>query len=197
MQYKIISFDPGISSLGWALSVYDMDCDILEVQRFGTLKASKLASKQKELSDTYGSRVMALKEVEDHVRQLVTSFSPDYVCSEDAFFCTKYPNAYGALLMCVHSVRRVLFDMHESEHITKPTARVLHTFAPMMIKRVASSKATSNKSDMLAALTQNNKIVFKSTKADILTKMDEHEVDAISCGYTFVTTTLPTLLCSQ
>ena len=60
MQYKIISFDPGISSLGWALSIYDMDCDILEVQRFGTLKASKLASKQKELShiwlQSYGTQ---------------------------------------------------------------------------------------------------------------------------------------------
>ena len=198
-QIKILSFDPGLTCLGWATSIYDTEKDILEVQKYGGLKASKIASKNKELSEIYGSRILALKEIESQVSKLVKSFDPDYVASEDAFFYPKSPNAFGALLMCIYTIQRTLFYEYEQFKTIKESARTLYKFAPRNIKIIASGNSLSFKGNMLTALAQNNQIAFK-TKDDVdinelINSLSEHEVDAISCGFTFVKTSLPAILC--
>lgn len=198
-KIKILSFDPGLNCLGWAMSLYDPETGVLEVQKFGGVKANKSASRQKELSDIYGSRILALREVEQSVSKLVRSFDPDYVTSEDTFFFSKSPSAYAALAMVVHCIERTLFEEYETYHKTKITARTLYKFAPRSIKSTASSNSLSTKADMFKSLSDHNDIVFKLKETEtidlIYNQLTEHSVDAISCAYTFVKSSLPSLLC--
>ena len=52
---------------------------------------------------------------------------------------------------------------------------------------------------MLTALAQNNQITFRTKDGvninELINSLSEHEVDAISCGFTFVKTSLPAILC--
>lgn len=198
---KILSFDPGLNCLGWAMSIYYPQQDLLEIQKFGGIKANKIASKQKELSEIYGSRILALREVEQGVSKLVRSFDPDYVTSEDTFFFSKSPTAYAALAMVVHTIERTLFEEYETFHKTKVTARTLYKFAPRSIKNTASASSLSTKAEMLKSLSNHNDIVFKLKESEtmemIYNQLTEHSVDAISCAYTFTKTSLPGILCSQ
>lgn len=196
---KILSFDPGLNCLGWAMSVYNPQSGILEIQKFGGIKANKIASKQKELSDIYGSRIIALHEVEQNVSKLVRSFDPDYVTSEDTFFFAKSPTAYAALSMVVHAIERTLFEEYELHHKTKISARTLYKFAPRSIKNTASSNSLSTKADMLKSLSSHEDIVFKLKESETIesihNQLTEHSVDAISCAYTFVKSSLPGIIC--
>lgn len=196
---RILSFDPGLNCLGWAMSLYNPEVGILNVQKFGGIKANKIAGKQKELSDIYGSRILALREVEQGVSKLVRSFDPDYVCSEDTFFFSKSPTAYTALFMVVHVIERTLFEEYETFHKSKMTARTLYKFSPRSIKNTASSNSLSTKSEMLKSLAANSEIVFKLKETEtidmIYNQLTEHSVDAISCGFTFAKQALPGILC--
>lgn len=197
-EVRLLSFDPGVSNLGWACSIYYPKEDILEVQKFGSLKANKVASKQKELAEIYGPRILALREIEQHVSRTVRNFNPDYVCSEDAFFYNKSPTAYGALSMVIHTIERALFGEYEIFGKSKITARTLYKFSPRNIKSVASNNSMSIKDDMLEALSHNEHITFKvkenETIDDVLKDLNQHSVDAISCAYTFSHTALPGLI---
>lgn len=195
---KILSIDPGVSNLGWACSVYTPALDVLEVHKFGALKASKIANKQKELAAIYGPRILALKEIEQHISKVLRSFDPDFVCSEDAFFYTKSPTAYGALSMVIHTIERVMFLEYEQFHKTKDTARTLYKFAPRNIKSIATGNSLSLKENMLESLLDNDNIKFKlkdnEKLEDVINTLNQHAVDAISCGFTFCHTALPGIL---
>ena len=195
---KILSIDPGVSNLGWACSIYTPALDILEVQKFGALKASKIANKQKELANVYGTRILALKEIEQHMSKLLRSFNPDFVCSEDAFFYIKSPTAYGALSMVIHTIERVMFLEYEQFHKTKETARTLYKFSPRNIKSIATGNSLSLKENMLESLLDNENIKFKLKEnekvEDVVNTLNQHAVDAISCGFTFCHTALPGIL---
>lgn len=197
-EVKLLSFDPGVSNLGWACSIYYPKEDILEVQKFGSLKANKVANKQKELAEIYGPRILALREIEQHVSRIIRSFDPDYICSEDAFFYIKSPTAYGALSMVIHTIERALFSEYEIFGKSKITARTLYKFSPRNIKSIASSNSMSIKDEMFEALSKNEHIKFKVKEnekvEDIISSLNQHSVDAISCAYTFSHTALPGLL---
>lgn len=195
---RILSFDPGTSCIGWAMSIYDPTTDVLEVQKYGDLRATKLAAKQKELNETYGTRLLALQEIEQLVSKLARSFNPDFVASEDTFFYAKSPSAYGALLLCVYTIERTLFREYELSKTIKFTARKLYKYAPRNIKLIASGNSMSFKGNMLTALVENRQITFKlkddETVDNITSSLNEHQVDAISCGFAFVKSTLPSIL---
>ena len=65
--YSILSFDPGLTTLGWSFNIYDSEKNLMTVKKYGTFKASKMASKQKEPSEMYGQRLIALNLLEAEI----------------------------------------------------------------------------------------------------------------------------------
>ena len=199
-EYKIISIDPGLSNIAYACSIYRPETGKLEVHRTGTIHATKLV-KKKEGIDVYGSRLLSLNEIESTFRRIIKSFEPDYMVSEDAFYCSRFPNAYSALLLSIYVIERTLFYMYEKDHTVKETARVLYKLAPRNIKKVATGNSLSYKSNMSEALSLNTDIEFilndNETYEDRIKQLTEHEVDAISGGYAFVKSTLPELTINE
>ena len=189
---KILSFDPGTTVMGWAISEYDSKTGVLSVLYHGTIKGTKSAKKLKQEVEDYGPRLIALSIIEDEVRSLVTTHQPNFVASEDTFHNPRTPNAHSALTLCIYSIERMLRKTYKELVLKKTTAKVLHKFAPVLVKSIASGKGTSMKQEMIVSITNNPFIQFRSPMDEVI--LCEHEADAIAVGYTFAKTELFALL---
>jgi len=201
---KILSFDPGTTAFGWAFSEHSPATNSFEVQKFGDIRATKMAMRQKENVLRYGKRLVALNIIYDEVKKLLKDLKPDYVVSEDTFYSHYTPQAYGPLLLCCHTVENLLFNAYHypstdpNDVVITESASVLYKIPPKSIKFVMSGTGKSFKLDMLYSLEEQmakGRITFKHNKSfdAIRGDMNEHRVDAISCGYTFTQTILPQL----
>ena len=185
--YSILSFDPGLTTLGWSFNIYDSEKNLMTVKKYGTFKASKMASKQKEPSEMYGQRLIALNLLEAEICRLIDYYKPMYIASEDIFLHIKHVNAFAALTLCLHTMRRAAYSRN----------KVIYTMAPCDIKKVTTDKATADKEAIQKSIIANNNIVIQESKQNPINKMCEHEADSIAAGYSFAISILPTILLEQ
>ena len=110
--FRILSFDPGLSTAGWNLSEYNPDNNIMLVRKYGMLYPNKDVENAEHKNDStkYGSRIMTLDALRTQLRELFNTFKPDFVVSEDAFFNPSRPIAYCALVQWLTTLSLVLFD---------------------------------------------------------------------------------------
>ena len=182
--YKILSFDPGLSTLGWANCSFDTDTNKFTVHRFGNFKATKVANKEKEQSSIYGYRLIALNFLEDEIKRLIDFFKPDYLASEDVFLHIRHVNAFAALTLCMHTMRKAAFMKN----------KVIYTMAPCDIKKDTAGNGHADKDAIQKAVLENPNIVIEENKMSPVDKMCEHEADAIAVGYAFSQSLLPALI---
>ena len=185
--YNILSFDPGLTTMGYAHSSYDTDTSILTVHRFGTFKSSKMAGKQKELSALFGTRIIAVDLLENEIRRLIDLFKPDYIASEDVFCHFKHITAFAALSICLHSMKHAAYTKNKT----------IYTMAPCTIKKITSEMGKADKSAIQSAILNHPRIIVIDNKSWPIEKMCEHEADAIAVGYTFCNTILPNILIAK
>lgn len=183
-EFKILSFDPGLTTLGWAFNKYNTETSKMTVLKYGSYKSTKVAMKDKEMCNIYGHRMIALNLLEEEVCRLIDSFKPDYIASEDIFLHIRHVNAFAALTLCLHSMRRAAYTRKMT----------IYTMAPCDIKKVTASTGHADKEAIQKSILENPNIEIIENKQIPLDKMVEHEADAISVGYAFSTVTLQTLL---
>ena len=182
--YRILSFDPGLSTLGWASGTYDMGSKIYTVNRFGNFKATKAANKEKVQSAIYGHRLIALNLLEDEIKRLIDFFRPEYLASEDIFLHMKHINAFAALTLCLHAMRKAAFMKN----------KIIYTMSPCDIKKDTTGTGHADKDAIQKAILENEKIIIEENKLSPIEKMCEHEADAIAVGYAFSQSLLPELV---
>lgn len=182
---RILSFDPGLSTSGWNISVYDTSTNIMYIEQCGMLYPNEnvgLAS-NKVNNIRYGHRIMTLDQLRNDIRNLMDTLSPDFVVSEDAFYNPTRPTAYCALVQWLTTVSIVLFD--EYQH-------TLFKLAPKIAKQVISGFGGAEKLGVQYAVTNKEDIKFNQ---DIDVKnLTEHTCDSIGIGYTFIQEILPSIL---
>ena len=184
-RLKILSFDPGLSTSGWNLSIYDTETKVMFIEQCGMLYPNENVSlaKNKNYHIRYGSRIMTLDQLRNDLRNLMDTFQPDFVVSEDAFYNPTRPTAYCALVQWLTTVSIVLYD--EYQH-------TLFKLAPKIAKQVISGFGGAEKLGVQYAVTHKNDIKFNS---NINTKeLTEHTCDSIGIGYTFIQEILPSIL---
>ena len=200
---RILSFDPGMNNTGWAISNYNIVTKVFDVLKYGTIKASKMAEKQKELTNRHGKQIVAINILKQEITKLVIDSVPDYVASEDSFYNPKTPNAYRSLLLCLFSIDNILFNMYyyKEECNLNETASKLHKISPKTIKMVMSGTGNSFKVDMLEALKKQYSeidITFSHYPnvpfEDFQNTLTEHSIDAVSCGFSFAKSIYPQLI---
>lgn len=179
---NVLSFDPGLSNTGWTHSTYNTDTKQMIVQHIGMLypnKRAAVAAKREEVV-LYGSRVIALTELREQICDLVETYHPDVVVSEDAFYSPRTPGAYGALLTWISTVSIVLYDKYRLP---------LHRIAPRAVKQILAGSGDTKKFGMQEAVLANDTISFSE---DIDPhNLTEHMYDSIGIGYSFVKEILP------
>ena len=200
---RIISIDPGLSTLGWAISNLDKITGKFNVLKFGSIKASKNAIKQKELVETYGKQLVALNIINQEIKKLIYDSVPNYAVSEDAFYNPGTPNAFKSLLLCLNTIDNILFNIsyYKEECNLPDTAKKLYKIPSKEVKKIMSGTGSSFKLDMLQALKdrmESGDIIISSLSnypiESIGSFINEHEVDAISVGYAFAKNIYPTLI---
>ena len=184
---RILSLDPGLTTLGWAISTYDIDKNHLTVHRFGNYKSVKVAIKDKKQSDRYGVRIIALDLLESTVKSLIASHKPDYIASEDIFLHIRHINAFAALVLCLHAIKHAAY----SKDMT------VFTIAPRLVKKLAADTGDADKVAIQKSILTNPNITVIENKQSPIAKMCEHEADAIAVGHAFTIYHLPSLLTPQ
>ena len=183
--FKILSFDPGLSMSGWTVSEYDPNEKIMHVRNCGMLYPNEnlqLASNRKN-TIRYGMRIITLDQLRDNVKNLMNTYNPDFVVTEDAFYNPTRPTAYCALIQWITTVAIVLHD--EYKH-------TLFKLAPKIAKQVISGFGGAEKLGVQYAVSHKGDIKFNK---DINVKeLTEHTCDSIGIGYTFIQEILPSIL---
>ena len=181
---KILAFDPGLSLSGWNVSTYDTHTQMYRVLKFGMLTPNKgIDTPETHINYVkFGQRVITLKALREQVRELMDTYQPDIVVSEDAFYNPKRPSAYSALVQWLTAVDILLHDEY---------AKVLFKLAPTAAKQVVSGFGGADKLGVRYAVLNSEDICFKSKHAE--ENLTEHICDSIGIGYTFAHRILPAL----
>lgn len=177
---KILSFDPGLTCTGWALSEYNIKTGMFHTTKRGKIEGKKALTKNRELLALYTKRLVQLDVLGESARDLMR-FNPDYVAIEAAFHQPGRTSAYEALILCIHEIEKVV-----KQELNLPVFKI----APRNVKRVAAHTGNAGKQTVQEAIIGNTCITIKETKQNPLEKMVEHEADAIAVGYAFATDVL-------
>ena len=183
---KILGIDPGISHLGYNLSSYNPDTDILTVQHRDEILAQTLAKQEMKQDNKVYGNIISLFLLEREIRNLMNEHQPDYIVSEDAFYCAKFPNAYLSLKLCINSIQRVLYEF----------GKTLYRIPPTMAKQ-AVRDGTADKLAVQEAILSLPGIVIRDTKQNPVAKLTEHEADSIAISYAFKKLFLLDILAQQ
>lgn len=179
----ILSIDPGLTNTGWAITKYNRKTDTAVVTQFDIIQAKKIAHKTMRGDNEEYPTIIPVIVYEQLIDEILRTYEPDYITSEDAFYNPKRPNAYISLSLCLHAIERVLYTHRKS----------LYRIAPRSIKQVASGSGDSGKIAMQEAVLHLDNVTIKDRKIKPVSEMVEHEADAIAVGYTFIKKILPGL----
>lgn len=174
-QVRILSFDPGTTCLGWAVSNFDTKTTKFQVVKFGNILPSTISKKLKSDCEQYTQQLISLEVIENLTKELITTYTPTYIVTEDAFFQPKRVNAFIALKFCIHTIARV----------SKNFGMGIYKLAPCDIKKMMSGSGHANKITIQDAIINHPDISFKAAKQIAFDKMVEHEADAIAVGWAF------------
>lgn len=182
-EYTILSIDPGLTTCGYAYSIYDEDA--FRVNAAGTIDTEDILRNHPEKLQ-YPANTLKSDILADRFQQLITTHTPQYVVSEAAFYNPSRPAAYASLLRCIFTL----------EHVLHAANIVLYKIAPALIKKesqsVAGAMADKNEmKDALMRLTETKDILLSE---DVNTEeLSEHAIDAIHVGKAFTKLWLPLL----
>lgn len=171
---NILSIDPGITNMGWAISEYNTTNQQLFVKHYGHLKCSTLAKKEKSDCNLFGQQVISFKILRDHINTLLSQYPVDYVVSEDAFL--KHPRlikAYASLRLCIGTIAQCCYQYKLA----------LHTLAPKYIKLKVANNGKADKDAMKVAVFKHPNISIKILADTTYDDLVEHEIDAIGVGW--------------
>lgn len=182
----ILAFDPGLSFLGWSILEYHVKTGKIFVPKFGSIIGSVSLKNNKDLKGEFQKRFIILNEAEKEVEALITSVQPDFVVSEAAFQ-GKFADAYAALVLVIHMIRRSSFVTRRKDIFTIP---------PREVKFHVAGHGGASKQEIYQAIMKNENVEIKNRKDKPVENMLDHESDSIGVGLTFIILQLKTILAS-
>lgn len=177
-KHRILSIDPGSMSAGFA--IFHMDNEVIEAIDAFTIKPAKSllkVGKEEEDPSERNTRLLLLRQI---YRNILEDVQPSLVISESPFYNPRMPGAYGVLVEVVGIFRSETHDYNPALN--------LFTIEPVLVKKGVGAKTIAGKLDMKAALRVHPAI---SSKLIVdLEDLDEHGIDAIAVGYSWLNTAL-------
>lgn len=182
---RILSFDPGVGQMGWAVTDYDCTTGRSHVLKYGLIKGDQVAKElRKIMLPEFSKQYTVLCAIRDTVKLLMSEYRPDYVVSEGPF-AHRFVQAYASLKLVVDRLRQASHEV-----LNKNTYEV----QPTEVKLLIFGKGTANKDEVKAGVLKCKDMTIKASKVNPIEHASEHEIDAIAVGYCFVKRTLPSIL---
>ena len=173
-KFKILAFDPGLTSTGWSLLESEIGSQDVVILKIGELHPGQLADRAayRDEVNKFDKRVVTLRLLREGVAGLLNEFNPDFVTAEDIFINPRRPQAYGGLCMAICMMKMICRDVSNKRLVTIPTK---------IAKLDIAHSGSSGKRDVMESVTNHPNIKFASN--DLRLNLSEHEADSIAVGW--------------
>lgn len=172
---RVLGIDPGGSSLGLSMLVWDFAREILTVEHAFTVTATHLHYPIAETN--HHKRLARLMHLSDQFTNHLREFAPHVVVSESPFM--------GSFAAAFKSLSEVMIRLQQDVYIYNPHVPFL-TYAPLQVKQGIGvnlkRRKGLEKEDNRQALQNLTQLQWK-TPFEVL---DEHAVDATAVGVTYI-----------
>jgi Holliday junction resolvasome RuvABC endonuclease subunit len=184
--YKVLSIDPGLNRTGIAVYTVDMELrKAVSLEAF-TLVNEKLKNGLEFEEEYHPERIFKLYRLKDAFTEVIKKYNPSAVVCESPFYSSFRPSAYASLVEVISHLHDCIINYNHNT--------LFRTVEPMVVKKTVGATLTSNKGSVKDAL-----LVIPDVM-DVLTvdinNLDEHAIDAMAIGYTFLKNSGENLLCS-
>lgn len=174
--YRIIGIDPGSMHTGF--SVFEIDTvmrRIHSIEAF-TLHLEQLVNRTGLDDEYFGDRLIRLMKLKYGVCDFVSRIRPWAVACESPFYNRRRPMAYGVLLETLSYIHAAVMEVD--------TRIFFKTIEPLIVKQSVGAGIQKGKIDMRYCV-ENNIEIMQVLNSDI-DLLDEHSIDAIGVGYSFI-----------
>lgn len=176
-KIRILSIDPGSNRMGVTIADYysfDNRLELLMVKTVFVDVTSELL--HPSLKDFQSDRSLKLLTIRKVISNYLVNWSPDFIVSESPYM-SKQVQAFAALTECITQIRVAAFDYLVTMEV--------NLIDPATVKKsVGVSGKDGDKQNMLTAVSSLPNVINKSEVE--FKDMDEHSIDSIAVGYSFV-----------
>jgi len=196
-SYKILSIDPGLSTCGYAITIYDEYKPYIIAS--GTINITSLIPMYKTIMKDallFNESVIRTNILKVEITRILDVHNPDFIVSEAAFYNPSRPSAFASLLNCIYCIDELLYLRYTTNIVNSSYQGKLYKIPPLLIKQASSIYgARPDKEDMYHAfmyLLDHNEILIDKN-VDI-SELDEHAIDAIHIGNAFCKLWIPVIV---
>jgi len=175
-KFRILAFDPGLTTTGWSLLEGSTSSGDLVVLKIGEIHPGPTVDKAayRDIVEQFDKRTISLGYLQEQIKILIDDLKPDFVCAEDIYINIHRPQAYGALCMWVCAVRMFCRNYCNKYLVTIPTK---------ICKKEVCGVANEGKIPVQESLLHHKHVTFKN-EFDKL-HFSEHQADSIAVGVAF------------
>ena len=166
-DFTILSVDPGTIFTGYAIIKADYQSLKMTEAKAWTVDASGLIDDTGWDSELYGNRFARIKQQGYKFHSYLRMYDPLYVVCESPFYNPRRPNAYGALLEVVFTLRETLYRWDRW--------KMFHQIDPATAKK--SIGVAGNSGDK--SLVKQKLLSLDEFKNVGIEDFDEHSADAL------------------
>lgn len=175
--YRLIAIDPGLTSTGVAIYTICLD-KIIAIEAF-TLHPSSNIKNVAWDEESIGDREMRLFSLRHQIASVVSNIQPSAIVCEGPFYSSFRPRAYGSLVETLAYIKLGVYDINPFTPID--------ILQPLLIKKIIGAGMTKGKLDVTKAVSNHPEIM--SVLINDISTLDEHSIDAIAIGYSFLINT--------
>lgn len=173
-DYNIISVDPGLNNFGVCI-ININDNTVKSIKAF-TLKNDSLKDNVNLLNENNTERIVKLYKLKNTFLNILQHHNPILVISESPFFNPTRPSAFSSLTQVIQIIQMVCYEHNNNISF--------NTIEPLLVKKTVNAGMTSNKLNVKDAI--KNITVIMNSLLNNIELLDEHSIDAIAIGYSFI-----------
>ncbi len=174
MYAKVLSIDPGGTTMGLSISEYDEEKKKVVCIYATTFNFEKMLKLYPSINSVYGDTYGRFIVMELALTKFLNEWKPNHVVCESGYM-GKFVTTFASLTTCLTILRLCLYKYDKE--------MILETVDPATVKtKMKVSGQSGDKVLMTKALKQTTDIELNID----INSLDDHAIDAICIGYGFI-----------
>ena len=177
--FKLVSIDPGLNNIGAAVFDISLEKDSFKITRIlaETLQEDRVVDQVCYDIEKDEERHYKRIRMVSALMRLIRHHRPSVVVCESPFFNATRPSSYAVLVEVIMEIQMSVYQYDNAIRFS--------LFAPQLVKKSLGVAGQKGKEVVREAMAKNETLI-EALDGD-LDSLDEHSVDAIAVGYTFLT----------
>jgi Holliday junction resolvasome RuvABC endonuclease subunit len=177
-HFRLVSIDPGLNNIGVAVFDIELDKDGFKMRRISaqTLKEGNVVDDICYDSEIDEERSYKRARMVSALMKVIRTADPSMVICESPFFDRTKPSSFAVLV-------EVMMAIQDSVHMYNSRIR-FSIFAPQLVKKTLGVAGIKGKEIVREAMEKQTALL--NVLVEELASLDEHAIDAMAIGYTFL-----------